>query len=102
MTPEERERAQRVLSSGLVAVSMGAGSAGSNALMTIFGGQHIYANFGAGDDLDLMPPQVIAVESGVTVWGVDRKAPVWHARKQPVMFARSPEIAEQFLAAAGL
>ena len=69
--------------------------------MTIFGGQHVYANFGAGEDLDLIPPQVNAEEAGMTVWGVDRRPPIWRVRKQPVVVAPSPEIAERFLETAG-
>jgi hypothetical protein len=69
--------------------------------MTIFGGQQVYANLGAGLDLDLMPPQVIAEEAGMTVWGIDRAAPVWHERKQPFVVAPSPAIAELFLSTAG-
>lgn len=102
MSADEAERARRVWESGIIAVTTGAGGAGANALMTIFGGQHVYANFGAGDDLDLIPPQVIAEEAGVTVWDRHRQSPVWHAKKQPVIFAPSPAIAESFLQAAGL
>ncbi len=102
MTSDEAERARRVWESGIIAVTTGAGGAGANGLMTIFGGQHVYANFGAGDDLDLIPPQVIAEEAGVTVWDRNRNSPVWHAKKQPVIFAPSPAIAERFLQAAGL
>ena len=69
-------------------------------MMVLFGGQHVYANFGAGEDLDLIPPQVIAIEAGLTVWGVDRKPPVWHVRKQPFVIAPNEEIAERFLRAA--
>ncbi len=101
MSPEERARAVRVYTSGITSVTTGTGGAGGNVMMTIFGGQHVYANFGAGEDLDLIPPQVIAEEAGMTVWGVDRCPPVWHVRKQPVVVAPSPEIAERFLAAAG-
>lgn len=60
-----------------------------------------YENFGAGEDLDLIPPQVIAEEAGLTVWGTDRKPPVWKIRKQPMVVAPSGEITERFLAAAG-
>ena len=102
MTPEEWKRAERVLGSGIVAVTTGVGGAGGNVMLTIFGGQHVYANFGAGEDLDLIPPQVIAVEAGMTVWGVDRREPVWHARKQPFVVAPNEEIAAAFLTAAGL
>jgi len=102
MAPEERETARRVHESGLVAVTTGAGGAAANVMMTIFGGQHVYANFGAGEDLDLIPPQVIAIEAGLTVWGANRRPPVWHVRKQPFIVAPSPEIAAKFLEAAGL
>jgi 3'-phosphoadenosine 5'-phosphosulfate (PAPS) 3'-phosphatase len=71
-------------------------------MMIVFGGQDVYANFGAGEELDLAPPQVIAEEAGLTVWGFDRRPPVWHVRKQPFVVARSPEMAERFLSAAGL
>jgi len=70
-------------------------------MMVLFGGQDVYANFGAGDDLDLAPPQLIAEEAGLTVWGPDRRSPVWHVRKQPFIVAPSPRIAELFLSAAG-
>lgn len=96
------EQARKVLESGIVSVTTGAGGAGGNVMLAIFGGQHVYANFGAGEDLDLIPPQVIAEEAGLTVWGLDRRPPVWHVRKQPFVAAPSPEIAERFLAAAGL
>jgi 3'-phosphoadenosine 5'-phosphosulfate (PAPS) 3'-phosphatase len=102
MAPEEWKRAERVLESGIVAVTTGVGGAGGNVMMTIFGGQHVYANLGAGEDLDLIPPQVIALEAGMTVWGVDRTPPVWQVRKQPFVVAPNPEIAELFLTAAGL
>lgn len=101
MSPEERDRAVRALSSGLVASTTGTGGAGGNVMMTVLGGQHVYANFGAGTDLDLIPPQVIAQESGLTVWDLNRRSPVWHVRKQPFIVAVSPEIAEAFLQAAG-
>jgi 3'-phosphoadenosine 5'-phosphosulfate (PAPS) 3'-phosphatase len=102
MTERERELTRKVHESGIIAVTTGAGCAAGNVMMTIFGGQHVYANFGAGEDLDLIPPQVIAQEAGMTVWGLDRQPPVWKARKQPVVFAPDPEIAEKFLRAAGL
>jgi 3'-phosphoadenosine 5'-phosphosulfate (PAPS) 3'-phosphatase len=102
MSDEERERASRVHRSGIIAASTGTGGAGGNVMMAILGGQHVYANFGAGDDLDLIPPQVIAEEAGLTVWGMDRRSPVWRVRKQPFVVAPSAEIAEAFLAAAGL
>jgi len=97
-----RERAARVYASGLIAATTGVGGAGGNVMMSIFGGQDVYANFGAGEDLDLIPPQVIAHEAGLTVWGLDRKLPMWNVRKQPFIVAPSPEIAERFLQAAGI
>lgn len=102
MSVEEWERARKVLESGIVSSTTGVGGAGGNVMLTLFGGQHVYANFGAGEELDLAPPQVIAEEAGMTVWGVDRKPPVWSVRKQACVFAPSPEIAELFLKAAGL
>jgi 3'-phosphoadenosine 5'-phosphosulfate (PAPS) 3'-phosphatase len=102
MTAEERALARRVHDSGLIGSWTGTGNAGGNVLWTILGGQDVYANFGAGDELDLAPPQLIAEEAGMTVWGVDRRPPIWHVRKQPVVVAPSPEVAELFLAAAGL
>lgn len=102
MTDEERERASNVHRSGIIASSTGTGGAGGNVMMAILGGQHVYANFGAGDDLDLIPSQVIAEEAGLTVWGIDRTPPRWNTRKQPFVVAPSPQIAEHFLQAAGL
>jgi 3'-phosphoadenosine 5'-phosphosulfate (PAPS) 3'-phosphatase len=102
MSSEEWDRARKVLESGIVSSTTGVGGAGGNAMLTLFGGQHVYANLGAGEELDLAPPQVIAEEAGLTVWGVDRQSPVWNVRKQACVFAPSPEIAERFLAAAGL
>ena len=102
MAPEERATAQRVYESGILAASMGTGNAGGNAMMVIFGGQDVYANLGAGEELDLAPPQVIAEEVGLIVWGPDRRPPVWHVRKQPVVFAPDAATAERFLQAAGL
>jgi 3'(2'), 5'-bisphosphate nucleotidase len=102
MTDDERERATRVHRSGIIAASTGTGGAGGNVMMILLGGQHVYANFGAGDDLDLIPPQVIAEEAGFTVWGIHRTPPVWRTRKQPFVVAPSPEIAEAFLRAAGV
>ena len=101
MTDEERARAIRVCESGVASVSTGTGCAGGNVMLVIFGGQHVYANFGAGEDLDLIPPQVIAEEAGLTVWGVDRQSPRWHVRKQPFVIAPNEEIAGKFLDAAG-
>ena len=101
MLPDERDRVRSIIGSDIVSVTTGVGGAGGNVMLTVFGGQQVYANFGAGLDLDLIPPQVIAVEAGLTVWGIDRKAPLWHVRKQPFLVAPSPQIAELFLAAAG-
>jgi 3'-phosphoadenosine 5'-phosphosulfate (PAPS) 3'-phosphatase len=102
MTPEERALARKVNDSGLIGGMTGTGGAGGNVMMAIFGGHEVYANFGAGDELDLAPGQVIAQETGLTVWGRDRRPPVWHVRKQPVIVAPDDDIAELFLAAAGL
>ncbi len=102
MILRDRQRAQRVIESGLVSASTGVGGAGGNVMLTIFGGQHVYANFGAGEDLDLIPPQVIAEQVGLTVWGIERQPPVWKVRKQPMVVAPSAEIAERFLTVAGL
>jgi 3'-phosphoadenosine 5'-phosphosulfate (PAPS) 3'-phosphatase len=102
MDAEGRERAAKVYSSGIIAATTGVGGAGGNVMLSIFGGQHVYANFGAGDDLDLIPPQVIAHEAGLTVWGLNRTLPIWNVRKQPFIVAPGPEIAERFLQAAGL
>jgi 3'-phosphoadenosine 5'-phosphosulfate (PAPS) 3'-phosphatase len=101
MTESEKGRARRVHESGLVGAATGVGCAGGNVMMVLFGGQDVYANFGSGDDLDLVPPQVIAEEAGLTVWGPDRLSPVWHVRKQPFIVAPSSRIAEEFLSAAG-
>jgi 3'-phosphoadenosine 5'-phosphosulfate (PAPS) 3'-phosphatase len=101
MKGDEWQHARRVLESGIVSVTTGLGSAGANVMLAIFGGQHVYANFGAGEDLDLIPPQVIAEEAGLTVWDLHRKSPVWHVRKQPFVVAQTPEMAEHFLKAAG-
>ena len=102
MSDDERERAARVYASGIVASTTGVGGAGGNVMLSIFGGQDVYANFGAGEDLDLIPPQVIAHEAGLTVWDLNRKLPVWNVRKQPFIVAPNDEIAERFLQAAGL
>jgi 3'-phosphoadenosine 5'-phosphosulfate (PAPS) 3'-phosphatase len=102
MTEKERELTRRVYDSGIVSATTGAGCAAGNVMMTIFGGQHVYANFGAGEDLDLIPPQVIAEEAGMTVWGLDRTSPIWKVRKQPIVFAPDAGVAELFLRAAGL
>jgi 3'-phosphoadenosine 5'-phosphosulfate (PAPS) 3'-phosphatase len=101
MKPDEKERVLRTLESGLISVSTGVGGAGANIMMTIFGGQQVYANFGAGLDLDLIPPQVIAEEAGLTVWDINRQRPRWATRKQPVIVAPNPPVADLFLRAAG-
>ena len=103
MTDEERQRALRVYDSGLLAVTTGTGGAGANVLMAIFGGHHVYANFGAGEDLDLIPPQVIAEEAGLTVWDRDGRPPRWSGiKKQPFLVAPDEAVARLFLNAAGL
>lgn len=102
MDQDGRERAAKVHACGLIAATTGVGGAGGNVMLSVFGGQDVYANFGAGEDLDLIPPQVIAYEAGLTVWGLDRKLPVWNVRKQSFIVAPDPDIAERFLQAAGL
>jgi 3'-phosphoadenosine 5'-phosphosulfate (PAPS) 3'-phosphatase len=102
MTAAERALALRVHDSGLVGATTAAGNAGGNVLMIVFGGQDVYANFGAGEELDLAPPQVIAEEAGLTVWTTTRRPPVWTTRKQPFIVAPDPATAERFLHAAGL
>lgn len=102
MSADERALARKVHDSGLIGGMTGTGGAGGNVMMTILGGQDVYINFGAGVDLDLAPPQVIAQEAGLTVWGPDRRPPVWHVRKQPFIVAQDDETAERFLTAAGL
>jgi 3'-phosphoadenosine 5'-phosphosulfate (PAPS) 3'-phosphatase len=101
MDEQGRERVARVHAAGIVSATTGVGGAGGNVMLSIFGGQDVYANFGAGEDLDLIPPQVIAHEAGLTVWGIDRKLPVWKVRKQPFIVAPNDEVAELFLQAAG-
>ena len=102
MGDAERALMRKVHDSGLIAGMTGTGNAGGNVMMTILGGQDVYMNLGAGVDLDLVPPQVIAQEVGLTVWGADRRPPVWHVRKQPFIVAQDEETAEKFLSAAGL
>jgi 3'-phosphoadenosine 5'-phosphosulfate (PAPS) 3'-phosphatase len=102
MTVEQQQLAARVYSSGIIAATTGVGGAGGNVMLSIFGGQDVYANFGAGEDLDLIPPQVIASEVGLTVWGLNRELPVWNVKKQPFIVAPGPDIAERFLQAAGI
>lgn len=102
MKPEERALAENVHKAGIISASTGTGNAGGNTMMVIFGGHEVYANFGAGEDLDLVPGQVIAEEVGLTVWGPDRQPPVWFVRKQPFVIAPDDAIAERVLSAAGL
>ena len=102
MSERERALALKVHASGLLGSTTGTGSAGGNALMVLFGGHEAYANFGAGEDLDLAPAQVIAEEAGLTVWGPDRRPPVWHVRKQPFIIALDEDVANRILSAAGL
>lgn len=102
MTPAERASALRVYESDMMGAHMGTGNAGGNVMMLLFGGLDVYANLGAGEELDLAPAQVIAEEAGLTVWGRDRRAPIWHVRKQPVVFAPDAKTAERLLTAAGL
>lgn len=96
-----REATRRVQESGVIASTTGAGGAAANVMMVIFGGQHVYGNFGAGDALDLIPPQVIAREAGFTVWNEQRAEPVWNVHQQPFIVAPNAEIADLFLTAAG-
>ena len=96
MTPEDWNRAMLVHKSGLISSSTGLGGAAANVLMVVFGGHQVYANIGAGNDLDLIPPQVIAEEAGLTVWGAERRSPIWHVRTQPVVVAPSERIADLF------
>ena len=96
-----REAVRRVQESGVIASNTGAGGAAANVMMVLFGAQHVYGNFGAGDDLDLIPPQVIALEAGFTVWNERREEPRWLVRKQPFIVAPNAAVAELFLGAAG-
>ena len=96
-----RAAVRKVQESGLIASATGAGSAAANVMLVVFGGQHVYGNFGAGEDLDLIPPQVIALEAGFTVWNEQRVEPVWHVRKQPFIVASNEAVADLFLRAAG-
>ncbi|MCC7008826.1 MAG: hypothetical protein IT184_08425 [Acidobacteria bacterium] len=101
MSAGEREIARRVHESGVIGATTGTGGAGGNVMWVLFGGHDLYANFGAGEDLDLVPPQVIAEEAGCTVWGPDRRPPRWHVRKQPFIVALDDDTAERVLRAAG-
>jgi 3'-phosphoadenosine 5'-phosphosulfate (PAPS) 3'-phosphatase len=102
MTAAERALAERVYDSGLMGASIGTGNAGGNVMMIVFGGEDVYANLGAGEELDLAPPQVIAEEVGLTVWSRDRRPPRWTVRKQPFIVAPDSDTAERVLRAAGL
>jgi 3'-phosphoadenosine 5'-phosphosulfate (PAPS) 3'-phosphatase len=102
MNDAERGLVRTFYDSGVLGGVTGTGNAGGNVMMAILGGHQIYCNFGAGDELDLVPGQVVAEEAGLTVWGTDRRRPVWHVRKQPVIFAPDAEAAERCLSAAGL
>ena len=101
MTTHERESVRRIQESGVIASNTGAGGAAANVMMVLFGAQHVYGNFGAGEDLDLIPPQVIAREAGFTVWNDQRVEPVWNVRKQPFIVAPNDAVADLFLTAAG-
>lgn len=73
----------------LIGATVGAGSAGANILMVVFGGQDVYANLGAGNELDIAPGQVISQEAGLAVRTSSRRVPVWDVWKQPNRRARS-------------
>ena len=77
-------------------------SAGANILMVVFGGQDVYANLGAGSELDIAPGQVIAQEAGLAVRTSSRRVPVWDVWKQPVIVAPSARIAARVLRIAGV
>ena len=77
-------------------------SAGANILMVVFGGQDVYANLGAGNELDIAPGQVIAQEAGLAVRTSSRRVPVWDVWKQPVIVAPSARIAARVLRIAGV
>ena len=102
MTPAERRRATRVLADPIVGATVGTGSAGANILMAILGGLDVYANFGAGNELDLAPGQVVALEAGLTVSTPSRRVPRWDVWKQPVIVAPTRRIADRVLRVAGL
>jgi fructose-1,6-bisphosphatase/inositol monophosphatase family enzyme len=101
MTPAERRRATRLLVDPIVGATVGTGSAGANILMIVFGGQDVYVNLGAGNELDIAPGQVIAREIGLTVWTPARREPTWDVWKQPVIVAPTRAIADRVLRAAG-
>jgi 3'-phosphoadenosine 5'-phosphosulfate (PAPS) 3'-phosphatase len=102
MAPAGRRRALRLLGSDLVGATTGTGGAGGNVLMTVFGGQDLYANFGAGHELDLAPPEVIAAEVGLTVWDDRGRRPDWRRGTQPVIVSTSAALARQVLVTVGL
>jgi len=77
-------------------------SAGANILMVVFGGQDVYANLGAGSELDIAPGQVIAQEAGLAVRTSSRRVPVWDVWKQPVIVAPSARSAARVLRIAGI
>lgn len=102
MTPDERGRAIRLLSDPLVGATAGTGSAGGNILMAVFGGLDLYVNFGAGNELDIAPGQVIAQEAGLAVRTVGGRPPVWDRWKQPVVVAPSAALADRVLRIGGV
>ena len=102
MTPDERGRAIRLLSDPIVGATAGTGSAGGNILMAVFGGLDLYVNFGAGNELDIAPGQVIAQEVGLAVRTVGRCPPVWDRWKQPVVVAPSAALADRVLRIGGV
>ena len=57
--------------------------------------------FNATEPLVQIPPQVIALEAGFTVWNERREEPRWLVRKQPFIVAPNAAVAELFLGAAG-
>jgi fructose-1,6-bisphosphatase/inositol monophosphatase family enzyme len=97
MTPEERGRAIRLLGDPIVGATAGTGSAGGNILMAVFGGLDLYVNFGAGNELDIAPGQVIAQEAGLAVRTVGGRPPIWDRFKQPVVVAPSAALADRVL-----
>ena len=102
MTPDERGRAIRLLSDPIVGATAGTGSAGGNILMAVFGGLDLYVNFGAGNELDIAPGQVIAQEAGLTVRTVGGRPPVWDRFKQPVVVAPTAALAHRVLRIGGV
>jgi fructose-1,6-bisphosphatase/inositol monophosphatase family enzyme len=102
MTPEERGRAIQLLSDPIIGATAGTGSAGGNILMAVFGGLDLYVNFGAGNELDVAPGQVIAQEVGLAIRTVGRRSPVWDRFKQPVVVAPSAALADRVLRIGGV